>query len=247
MSILIGIFRCILPYRYWSEPPRGAIASAILTILLSFPIGFLGFLSYAGKAADTSASQILELANRPRDKTTGVILDKPIRIVNSNIVTPLLFFLTTAEGLFVSYLYCSGTFRLLTVAGGDPYGDPILTLLDRMARSSWSRIRLGSRAYQREKAEGPPVPDRIVEGHRFDGKGADYVLISSRVKEGWTAGTVLRVDAYRLRLGDPYEVSIEGRLRTCYPLSLACDGRIDRRFLFYRWPSDAPPLPDMPE
>jgi hypothetical protein len=127
------------------------------------------------------------------------------------------------------------------------YGDPSLTLIDCLARKGTVLFLARWASYRREMAEGPAVPDRIVEGRRFDGKGADFVLIASRRKEGWEAGCGVHVGPHRRRLAEPFEVHIEGRLRTCYPLYLVRDGQIDRRILFYRWPDNAPLLPDFSE
>jgi hypothetical protein len=48
----------------------------------------------------------------------------------------------------------------------------------------------------------------------------------------------------RLRLGEPLEKTLVGRLRTCYPLRIIRDIQVDRRIVHYAWPKEAPALPD---
>ena len=98
---------------------------------------------------------------------------------------------------------------------------------------------------ERELAEGPEAPDQILECRKFAGKEADYVIVSSRRKEGWSLATTVVAGSLRLRIGDPLEKTLEGRLRTCYPLRVIRDLQVDRRIVPYDWPKDAPPLPDL--
>ncbi len=49
----------------------------------------------------------------------------------------------------------------------------------------------------------------------------------------------------RLRVGDPLERKVNGLLRTCYPLKVIRDVQVDRRIVYYEWPEEAPPLPDL--
>ena len=100
-------------------------------------------------------------------------------------------------------------------------------------------------AREREAAEGPEVPDRVLECRKFAGKEADFVVVASRRKEGWTKETTVVADSIRLRIGDPREISIEGHLRTCYPLKIIRDIQVDRRVVHYRWSKDMPPLPGL--
>ena len=76
-------------------------------------------------------------------------------------------------------------------------------------------------------------------------KDADFVVVASRRKEGWTKSATVVADSIRLRIGDPREINIEGRLRTCYPLKIIKDVQVDRRIVHYVWPKDMPPLPGL--
>lgn len=86
----------------------------------------------------------------------------------------------------------------------------------------------------REEAEGPAVADRVITGDRVWKPQYEFVIVASRRKEGW-----------RLRLGEPWEAKVEGRLQTFYPLNLVRDIQVDRRIQHYDWPANAPPLPDI--
>ena len=113
------------------------------------------------------------------------------------------------------------------------------------------RRRSGTQA-AREAAEllnayGPFVPDQILECRKFAGKEADFVIVASRRKEGWTRATTVVVSSTRLRIGDPLERPIDGFLRACYPLTVIRDIQVDPRIVHDEWPVDAPPLPDLHE
>ncbi len=102
-------------------------------------------------------------------------------------------------------------------------------------------------AAERERAEGPPVPDRVMQARRLACWDADFVVVAGRRKKDWNAGTVVCVGSHGLRVAELYDIHCEGRLRTCYPLKLIRDGQIDRCRVFYKWPNTAPPLPQVPK
>jgi hypothetical protein len=139
----------------------------------------------------------------------------------------------------------SAAFRGITLAVDNPWGDPILTVIDNLIRGKSAARKDRQAAEERERAEGPVTPDEILECRKFAGKEADYVVVSSRRKEGWTLATTVIAETVRLRVGEPREMTIEGRLRTCYPLKVIRDVQVDRRIVHYSWPEGAPPLPDL--
>ncbi len=143
------------------------------------------------------------------------------------------------------YLVISAIFRAFTLAVDRPWGDPLLTSIDHVARGKHEERRGREESEAREQAQRPVVPDQILECRKFAGKEADYVIVASRRKDGWTRATTVLANSVRLRIGEPLEKILEGKLRTCYPLRVIRDIQVDRRMVHYEWPEDAPPLPDL--
>jgi len=244
LSTLIEIFRCLLPRRFWKDSRNGAYLSIFLTAALAVRIGYAGFMEVAQKAGEEAASAALKLGAPGTRLPKGVSQVDAIRgALQGPMLVPFFFFVLTPTGWLVDYLFLSAIFRGITLAVDNPWGDPILTVIDSYAR----RRRMAGRA-EREAAEtlaaqGPLVPDQILECRKFAGKDADYVIVASRRKEGWVRATTVIASSVRLRIGEPLERPIDGFLRTCYPLSVIRDIQVDRRIVHYDWPADAPSLP----
>lgn len=242
LETLTGVFRCLLPRRYWSEMGRGAYLSCFLTIALGVRVGYAGFFAYASRVGEEGAALALKAGAgggvRGMDATAQVAA-----ALMGSAMAPLAYFLFTPMGWVADYLFLSGLFRALTLAAGNPWGDPVLTLIDRFVHTKIEEDKAREAAAAREAAEGPEVPDTIVAGTQFAGKPADFVIVASRRKEGWTLATTVVTGDVRLRLGEPVDRRIKGWLRTCYPLSVIRDVQVDRRVVAYDWPADAPPLP----
>ncbi len=245
MEPLIGVFRCMLPARYWQEMRRGAILSIFVTAALGTFIGLRGFFSSATRAGEEAARLALTVG-APGGAVEG--LDQTAQVaaaLQSPVLAALGFFLFTPTGWLADYLFISAVFRGITLAVDNPWGDPILTAIDHAVRGKGEADRARKEAADRESAEGPEVPDRVLECRKFAGKEADFVVVASRRKEGWTLATTVIADSIRLRIGDPREITIEGWLRTCYPLKIIRDLQVDRRIVHYEWPKDMPPLPGL--
>jgi len=235
----------MLPVRYWQEMRRGALLSVIVTAGVGIWVGLAGFFEQASKAGEEAARLAL-LVGAPGGSVAG--MDQTAQVtaaLQSTVLVPFAFFLFTPLGWLADYLVFSAVFRGITLAVDSPRGDPILTLIDEVVRDRHAVSQAKQQAEAREKAEGPAVEDEILECRKFAGKEADYVVISSRRKDGWTLATTVIADSVRLRIGDPLERNIEGRLRTCYPLKVIRDIQVDRRIVHYEWPKDGPPLPDL--
>lgn len=244
METLIGVLRCFLPRRYWQEMRRGAILSILLTLALGLWVGMQGLFDSGTKAGNDAAALALKVG-APGSAVGG--MDQTAQVaaaLQSPILAVLAFFFFTPRGWLADYLFISGIFRGITLAVDNPWGDPILTGLDHLIRGKRETDRARAEAQARERAEGPEVPDQILECRKFAGKEADYVVVASRRKDGWTKATTVMANDVRLRIGDPLEKTLEGRLRTCYPLKVIRDIQVDRRMVRYYWPKDAPPLPD---
>ncbi len=244
VETLIGVFRCALPVRYWQEMRRGALLSVFATAGVGVWVGLSGFFEQARKAGEEAARLALAVG-APGGSAPGT--DQTAQVaaaLQSTALVPFAFFLFTPQGWLADYLVLSAVYRGITLAVDHPRGDPVLTAIDRLVRG-WRTSRQARRdAEAREEAEGPAVPDEILASREFAGKETEFVVISSRRKEGWTAATTVIAGSVRLRLGEPAEKIIKGRLRTCYPLSIIRDIQVDRRIVHYEWPRGAPALPD---
>ena len=242
---LVGVFRCFLPVRYWQEMRRGAYLSILLTAALGVRIGYAGFFELAQKTGEDGAKLALKVGG-PGGGVKGMgQTDAVAAALQGSALVPFAFFLFTPMGWLADYLFISAVFRGISLAGDHPWGDPILTVVDNVVRGKRADSLARRQAEERELAEGPEVPDQILECRKFAGKEADFVVVSSRRKEGWTLLTTVIADSVRLRVGDPLERKVDGRLRTCYPLKVIRDLQVDRRIVHYEWPEDAPPLPDL--
>ena len=247
MEMLVGVFRCLLPSRYWQDVRDGAFVSILLTAALGVRVGYAGFFERAAQAGEEGARLALKLGAPAGAGGVGG-MDQTAAVaaaLQGGALAPFAFFLFTPMGWLADYLVLSAVFRGFTLAVDNPWGDPILTALDYVVRGRRAESAANRAAREREEAEGPVVPDQVLECRKFDGKEADFVVVSSRRKEGWTLATTVIAHSIRLRLGEPKETTIEGRLRTCYPLKVIRDIQVDRRIVHYDWPEDGPPLPDL--
>lgn len=245
METLVGVFRCFLPARYWHDMRRGAVLSILLTAALGVRIGYAGFFEHAREVGEAGAKLALKVGS-PGGGVAGMSQEEAVgAALMGGALAPISFFFFTPLGWLADYLFLSAIFRGITLAVDNPWGDPILTGIDRLVRDKSADQKARQEAEARELAEGPVVQDEILECRKFAGKEADFVVVSSRRKEGWTQHTTVFAGAVRLRLGEPREMTLEGKLRTCYPLKVIRDIQVDRRIVNYEWPEGAPPLPDL--
>jgi len=233
VETLVGVFRCFLPARYWDESRRGAILSALLTALAGVLVGMQGLFEYMD-LVNAASAKVAIAGGASRTGMAGM-----------GALSPIAFFFFTPLGWLADYLLITAVVRGISLAVDQPLGDPILTLVDYAVRDKAADQQARKAAEARESAEGPVAPDEILECRKFAGKEADFVVVSSRRKDGWTQHTTVFAGAVRLRLGEPREMTLEGKLRTCYPLKVIRDIQVDRRIVQYEWPEGAPPLPDL--
>jgi hypothetical protein len=244
METLVGVFRCILPRRYWDDMRRGAVISIILTLSAGTIIGLKGLLAYVSGPAAQGARAAIAVGTAGGIAGGDQTAQMTAALQGMPLISALAFFLFTPTGWLADYLFLSALFRGVTLAVDNPWGDPLLTAIDHVVSGKRAQKRAQTEAEARELAEGPVVPDQILECRKFAGKEADFVVVSSRRKEGWTLATTVVASGVRLRLGDPLEKTLEGKLRTCYPLKVIRDLQVDRRIVHYKWPKDAPALED---
>jgi len=244
METLVGTFRSFLPARYWQDLRHGAIISIFLTLASGAYIGLKGLVAYATQAADQAVKLALQVsaggAVGGGDQNAQLVA-----AMQSPILAALAFFLFTPTGWLADYLVISAVFRGITLAVDNPWGDPILEGVDHLVRDKSAELKAKKEAEARELAEGAEVPDKVLECRKFAGKDADYVVVASRRKAGWTVAATVIADSVRLRVGEVREIAIEGKLRTCYPLKIIRDLQVDRRIVHYQWPKDMPPIPGL--
>lgn len=123
-------------------------------------------------------------------------------------------------GVIAFYLLASGMMRAASVLADDVRGDLVLTVLDDAVRSRLSKKRALQDQHARERREGLEIPDRLVRAEALRCAGAEFVLLASRVKTDWNAGTcLLGADGVAHRIGQPFDVETPAGLRRAYPLT----------------------------
>ncbi len=229
-----------LPRRHWQKLPalpieRVAVLSGVTTAMTALALGGFGFIRYARAVADGAATVTLQIAERQaRNEVPGDITTLSTQGISALAIFGFVLF--TPLGLFASYLCLSGIVRAAAAAVEDPWGDPILTAIDAIAARSGQRTRQASTRQAREKQEGPERPDRLLPAACAGLATFDYVVVSSRVKPGWTAGTAVITEDKWYTLGEPFEMRLREGLRTVYPLREQRAAEVLRRAVQYQLP-----------
>ncbi|MEX2270680.1 MAG: hypothetical protein WD690_04385 [Vicinamibacterales bacterium] len=126
----------------------------------------------------------------------------------------------SGTGLLAFYLLASGLMRVAGVIADDVRGDPVLTVIDDAILTRRSRKLADRSAQARRQREGPEVPDRLVKGAAVARPDAELVLLASRVKESWDAGSYLvSANGVAHRIGEPFDVDTPAGVRRAYPLT----------------------------
>ena len=232
-----------LPSRRWGPledrlpVESSALLSGILTFVTGGVLGTIGFLKYAAAQASALNSATLKLAENQLahggqevSSTAGVFL---------NAFAPVGFLFFTPLGWLSLYLTASGAARAISNLVDDPLGDPLLTGFDMAVTALAARRRDEREEFRRRELEGPEIGDRVVSGKTAGIPAADIVIVSSRRKEGWTAGLIVDTGDRWFRLAEPVERTVEGRLRTLYPLTEHRDLEVARRRVLYDLPESA--------
>lgn len=122
------------------------------------------------------------------------------------------------KGWAATYVILSGFSRLAASVTDQAMGDPLLTLLDSRWAGRAQRHVTEQAAATRASLEGPVVRDQWVRASELGIDGADWVIVASRRKDGWTPGTTLIRQDEWYRIVSVSERTIKGRLRTLYAL-----------------------------
>lgn len=243
-----GVLAAMLPARWWSAldahvPASGsALPAAVLTFLLAGVIGIPGFFAHISSLADSSNRLVLQaLGWYGGSRVAGLpdVLDTsaPVAMTGLGLFT---FLLLTPAGWATSYLGLTGLLRAAGWVVNEPFGDPLLTAVDRLVSGGSARLRKRRQRLSRAALEGPELPDRVVSGAQLGMPHAELVVVSSRAKPGWDKGTVVQAGERWFRIGDIEERSIAGRLRTLYPLTEHRDLGVIRRSVVYALPPIKP-------
>ena len=232
----------LLPSRRWAALEHrlpvasSALLSAVLTFMTGGIAGTLGYIDYASaqsKALTNATWTIAEEQVGHPEKGPEISSSTPMFV---NAIAPVAFLFFTPLGLLSLYLVVSGAARAIAAAVDDPLGDPLLTGVEAVAVAVASRSREQRDRERREQVEGREIPDRAVSGKAAGMPGVDVVIVSSRRKPDWTAGLIVMTAEKWYRLGEPVERTVEGRLRTLYPLKAHTDLEVARRSVRYELP-----------
>jgi hypothetical protein len=247
LAWMAGVLAAGLPKRWWPvlDPHVPATDSAgvaaIVTILAGAAIGIPGFIGHATEQVSRNNRAILDAASRqaarqPSSDTIGEREWGRMFVTASGLSLFTFIFLTPA-GWASTYLGLSGVWRAVAAGVDDPFGDPILTGLDSLFLRTVRRGRAEIARGRRESLEGPEVPDRIVRGAHVGIADTELVIVSSRRKPSWDAGTVVDGGTRWFRVVGIEERTIQGRLRTLYRLNEHKDHEVFRRSVRYDIPA----------
>jgi hypothetical protein len=140
-------------------------------------------------------------------------------------------------GWLALYLLATGVARIWYAMFDEPVGDPLLTAVDSLVVQQQGRLRDGRARRERLAREGAEVPDVLLAGSTAGFPEARWVVISSRRKAGWTAGTFVRSGEDWFKLHAPVERMLPTGLRTFYPMSAAAELEVIRRWVDYELPT----------
>jgi hypothetical protein len=237
----LGAVMAVLPSRHWLAFDRLPIRpmagpSAFATAALGAFAWLRGVYAYVHRAADLATVATLDLAAR---QVSGAAPPDPLLMSGPQMFTVASlvgFTLFTPVGLLATYLVLSAVVRGVAVAANDPMGDPALTVADEL--SVWLRETRRTRRTRRirERAEGPDVGDRRYAGADAGMPDVDFVIVASRRKPDWSAGTIVIAADDWYRLNEPFDAALTFGLRTVYPLRKIDKTVVLRRYVGYEFP-----------
>lgn len=233
--LLAGMAVAMLPRRLWDRVPpdvpveTGALLSGVATMFAGAAVGIPGFLRYAGGVVSLGTSAVVTNASRGQEVSLSPAFAG---------LTIFEFLLLTPTGWVTMYLLGSGTYRAVAAWFDDPFGDPILTCIDAVVTRGRTGRRAQTAIRRREALEGPEVADRLVPASSAGIPDCDFAIVASRRKPGWERGVAVFTQDGCYRIGDPVERTINGRLRTVYPLKAHTDLEVVRRSVRYELPED---------
>jgi hypothetical protein len=229
----------LLPSRHWDRfspdlsIDRAAFASGVLTWTIGLAIGIHGFLAHAHGMTSLGIDAMLHRTFT--DPAAGYSQGMIQGFSGLSIFT---FLLLTPTGWLTLYLVGTGALRGIAAWFDDPVGDPILTGVDSVISGRWTRRAARKAIEAREALEGPEVADRVVSPAAAGVPDCDFAIVASRRKAGWERGVAVFTQDRCYRIGEPLERTINGRLRTVYPLKEHADLEVVRKSVHYDLPPD---------
>jgi hypothetical protein len=233
--VLAGLALASLPRRTWAgfdvDYPvvRMATVASVATAFFGMLLGAIGFLGYAERAGEGVVTAMLDTASAVNRGEAENVAVAGAWAVSMYSLPAFLFF--TPSGWIALYLSATGMLRSLAAAAGEPFGDPLLTAADDVARASGLRRRQRRLALERERLEGPEVAEVLLSGRAAGAPEARYALVASRLKPGWTEGAFVLTSSARYRIGRPFDHRYPGGLRRVYPLIDAAEAEVMRRYV----------------
>jgi hypothetical protein len=217
VQLPVRVLLANLPRRLWGDrvTPGIAGASAIVLGLIGGSLGAFGYLGFMPTVA------VMKLVAGPG---------------RASAMAPFTFAFGTPVGLTAVYLSVTAIIRGAAAYVDDPIGDPTLTLVDgiihrRRVAAATARVKA-----ERDRIEGPDVPDRLVDAKAAGFSGADFIVIASRRKADWSKGTFVVTGDKWYRVLDPVEQQTPAGLRTLYPLAEINDLEVMRKWVEYELP-----------
>ena len=229
---IAGIVAAMLPRRTWGAldlhvpVTSSAFIASLLTFLAGMAIGIPGFLDYASGQASMYIDLLMNAADQGKSPTRDMA-------VGMNAFALWTFLLLTPAGWATLYLASTGAVRSIAAWFDDPRGDPLLSAADWAVGRTWHRGRTAHARRRRQQLEGPETRDIVVTGARAGMPAADLVVIASRRKPGWDFDAIVITADATYRIGIITERTIDGRLRTLYPLTEHKDLETFRRTVRY--------------
>jgi len=153
-----------------------------------------------------------------------------------SVLTLFIYLFLTPRGLFALYLTSTGFVRAIAAYVDDARGDPLWTAIDWAVVTVFRRNRDERRHIARRRLEGNDAPDVLQTGEWAGLPDVDYVVLSARRKDEWTAGAIILTSSDWYRLGVPFDTPTPAGLRTAYPLKKMDAVEVVRRGIQYELP-----------
>jgi hypothetical protein len=239
MQWVAAVFAGIAPRQLWPalEPPlplrRAAAVSGLVTMVAGFFYGFGGYMIFATRLASANNDwMIAKLSGPPsaNDAAAGLL---PYGV---SVVTLFIYLFLTPRGLLSLYAAGSGLLRAISAAVDDPHGDFVLTGIAWVVTTAFAKNQTERRQISRRRLEGNDAPDILQTGEWAGLADTEYVVLSARRKDEWTAGATILTSTDWYRLGEPFDVQTPAGLRTAYPLKRMDAVEVVRRGIQYELP-----------
>ena len=234
---LAAIVAGVAPRRLWPALEqhlplrRAAAVSGLVTMIAGFFYGFGGFMIFATQLASTTNNWMLAQLAGPAPNDDAALVPYGV-----SVLTLFVYLFFTPRGLFSLYLTSTGFVRAIAAYVDDALGDPLWTAIDWAIVTVFRRNRDERRHIARRRLEGNDAPDVLQTGEWAGLPDVDYVVLSVRRKDEWTAGAIILTSSDWYRLGDPFDRQTPTGVRTAYPLKKMDAVEVVRRGIQYELP-----------